>query len=305
MQLVVYILVYPLLWLISRLPFKVIYFISDGVYVLLYHVIGYRKKVVRNNLALVFPEKSEEERLRIEKKFFRHMCDIFLEMMKTMGMRKKEIQERFTVTNIELLNGLEKKSLNTMLMLPHYASWEWVLSLNLQIISKGYGIYQKVENKYFDKLVRDIRGKYNTELISTRESRKILEAAIESNELLMVGIISDQSPMVSRAKYWTDFMGILVPAHVGGEEICKTNDIIPVYLKVKKIRRGYYEGTFKILTENPTEVPDYGITDAFLRETEKAIREAPEYYFWTHKRWKHMGKAPKEFQQKSDKAVNA
>ena len=248
MQLVVYILVYPLLWLISRLPFKVIYFISDGIYVLLYRVIGYRKKVVRNNLKLVFPEKSEKERLVIEKKFFRHMCDIFLEMMKTMGMSKKEIQERFTVTNIELLNGLEKKGINTMLMLPHYASWEWVLSLNLQIISKGYGIYQKVENKYFDKLVRDISGKYNTELISTRESRRILKEAKESKELVMVGIISDQSPMISKAKYWTDFMGVVVPAHVGGEEICKANNFTPVYLKVRKKKRGYYEGTFKILS---------------------------------------------------------
>ena len=305
MQLVVYILVYPLLWLISRLPFKVIYFISDGVYVLLYHIIGYRKKVVRNNLALVFPEKTKEERLLIEKKFFRHMCDIFLEMMKTMGMSKKEIQERFTVTNMKMLNDLEKKGINTMLMLPHYASWEWVLSLNLQIISKGYGIYQKVENKYFDKLVRDIRGKYNTELISTRESRKILEAARKSKDLMMVGIISDQSPMVGRAKYWTDFMGIVVPAHVGGEEICKTNNFVPVYLKVKKLKRGYYEGTFKILSENPTEVEDYKITDAFLRETEKSIREAPEYYFWTHKRWKHKDKVPKEFQQEPTESSNA
>ncbi|MBR9853948.1 MAG: lipid A biosynthesis acyltransferase [Algicola sp.] len=293
MQLVVYILVYPLLWLISRLPFKIIYFISDGVYALLYHVIGYRKKVVRNNLALVFPEKSTEERLAIEKKFYKHMCDMFLEMIKTMGISKKEIQERFTVTNIEMLHNLEDKGINTMLMLPHYASWEWVLSLNLQVKSKGYGIYQKIQNKYFDKMIRDIRSKFNTQLISTRESRKILKMASDSKKLIMVGIISDQSPMVSRAKYWTEFMGITVPAHVGGEEICKTNNIVPVYLKVQKLKRGYYQGTFKILFDDPTVVEDYKITDAFLRETEKSIREAPEYYFWTHKRWKHKDKVPK------------
>ncbi|RYC52755.1 lysophospholipid acyltransferase family protein [Flagellimonas olearia] len=296
MQLTIFILAYPLLWLVSRLPFKLIYLLSDGVYVLLYHVIGYRKKVVRSNLALVFPEKTPAERLVIEKKFYKHMCDMFLEMIKTLGISKKEIQKRFTVSNFELIHGLEEKGTNTMLMLPHYASWEWVLSLNLQIQSKGYGIYQKIENKYFDRLIRQIRGKFNTTLISTRESRKILKAAKESNELLMVGIISDQSPMVSRAKYWTDFMGIVVPAHVGGEEICKANDIVPVYLKVKKKKRGYYEGTFKILSENPAEVENYKITDAFLRETEKSIREAPEYYFWTHKRWKHRNKVPLEFQ---------
>ncbi|MBO6829176.1 lipid A biosynthesis acyltransferase [Allomuricauda sp.] len=305
MQLVVYILVYPLLWLVSRLPFKIIYFISDGVYILLYYLIGYRKKVVRNNLALTFPEKSEEERLIIEKKFFRHMCDIFLEMIKTLGISNKEVQKRFTVTNMEVLHELEAKGINTMLMLPHYASWEWVVSLNLQIKSKGYGIYQKIQNKYFDKLVRDLRGRFNTQLISTRESRKILKDAKESKQLLMVGIISDQSPMVIKAKYWTDFMGIVVPVHVGGEEICKANDIIPVYLKTRKIGRGYYEGTVKVLSENPSEVEDYKITDAFLRETEKSIREAPEYYFWTHKRWKHKDKVPKEFQKTTQKVVNS
>ena len=305
MQLVVYILVYPLLWLVSRLPFKIIYFISDGVYILLYYLIGYRKKVVRNNLALTFPEKSEEERLIIEKKFFRHMCDIFLEMIKTLGISNKEVQKRFTVTNMEVLHELEAKGINTMLMLPHYASWEWVVSLNLQIKSKGYGIYQKIQNKYFDKLVRDLRGRFNTQLISTRESRKILKDAKESKQLLMVGIISDQSPMVIKAKYWTDFMGIVVPVHVGGEEICKANDIIPVYLKTRKIGRGYYEGTVKVLSENPSEVEDYKITDAFLRETEKSIREAPEYYFWTHKRWKHKDKVPKEFQKTTQKVFNS
>lgn len=233
------------------------------------------------------------------------MCDIFLEMIKTLGISNKEVQKRFTVTNMEVLHELEAKGINTMLMLPHYASWEWVVSLNLQIKSKGYGIYQKIKNKYFDKLVRDLRGRFNTQLISTRESRKILKDVKESKQLLMVGIISDQSPMVIKAKYWTDFMGIVVPVHVGGEEICKANDIIPVYLKTRKIGRGYYEGTVKVLSENPSEVEDYKITDAFLRETEKSIREAPEYYFWTHKRWKHKDKVPKEFQKTTQKVVNS
>ncbi|MEZ4810845.1 MAG: lipid A biosynthesis acyltransferase [Allomuricauda sp.] len=296
MQLAVFILVYPLLWLVSRLPFRILYLLSDGVYVLLYHVVGYRKKVVRNNLKLVFPEKSEAERLHIEKKFFHHMCDIFLEMIKTLGISTKEMQKRFTFTNIEVIQNLEAQHKNTMLMFPHYASWEWALSLNTRIISKGYGIYQKIQNKYFDKLIRDIRSKYGTTLIVTSESRKILKEARESKQLLMVGIISDQSPMVSRARYWAKFMGIMVPVHVGGEEICKANDIVPIYLKVQKKKRGFYEATFKVIAENPGQIGDYKITDAFLKETEASILEAPEYYFWTHKRWKHRSKVPKEFQ---------
>jgi len=305
MQLVVYILVYPLLWLISRLPFKILYFISDGVYALLYHVIGYRKKVVRNNLALTLPEKSEEERLLIEKKFYKHLCDMFLEMIKTLGISNEQIKKRYAFTNVEVMQKLEGEGKNIMIMMPHYASWEWVFSLNTMVKSRGYGIYQPIQNKYFDKLARDIRSKYGTTLIKTYESRKIIADANKSGKLITVGIISDQSPMIQRARHWAKFMDILVPIHVGGEELCKSHGLIPVYLKIKKVGRGYYQGTFKILAENPSEVANYEISESFMNETEKSIREAPEYYFWTHKRWKHMGKAPKEFQQKTEKAVKA
>lgn len=295
MQLVVYILVYPLLWLISRLPFSILYAISDVVYVLLYRIIGYRKKVVRGNLELVFPEKSEKERLGIEKKFYRHLCDIFLEMVKTLGITNEQMKKRYAFTNVEVFQKLENEGKHIMIMMPHYASWEWVFSLNSMVRSKAYAIYQPIENKYFDKLVRDIRSKYGTTLIKTYETRKIIADAKKGDELITVGIISDQSPMVQRARHWTKFMGITVPVHVGGEEICKDNDFVPVYLKVRKKGRGFYESTFIVLDENPTEVEDYKITEAFLEHVEESIREAPEYYFWTHKRWKHKDKVPQHF----------
>ncbi len=296
MQLAVFILAYPLLWLISRLPFRILYFISDIVYQLLYHVVGYRKKVVRNNLALVFPEKSDLERLRIEKKFYKHLCDIFLEMAKTLGISNRQMHKRYVFTNVEVLQKLESEGKNTMIMMPHYASWEWVFSLNSQLNSKAYAIYQVIQNKYFDKLVRDIRGKYGTTLIRTTESRKIIKDAKKEGQLITVGIISDQSPMLNRTRHWAKFMNITVPIHVGGEELCKVLDMIPIYLKVEKLKRGYYQGTFKVLSEKPTEVEGYKISEAFLKEVEKSIYEAPEYYFWTHKRWKHKDKVPKEFQ---------
>ncbi len=305
MQLVVYILVYPLLWLISRLPFKIIYFISDGVHILLYHVIGYRKKVVRNNLSLAFPEKSDEERLLIEKEFYKHFCDMFLEMIKTLGITNKQMKKRYVFTNVEVMQKLESEGKNIMIMMPHYASWEWVFSLNSMVKSKAYAIYQPIQNKYFDRLVRNIRSKYGTTLIKTYESRNIIAAAKETNELITVGIISDQSPMLQRARHWAKFMDVLVPIHVGAEELCKSHGMIPVYLKVKKVGRGYYQATFKILTENPSAIANYEISEAFMKETEKSIREAPEYYFWTHKRWKHKDKVPKEFQKDTSKAVNS
>ncbi|GMN05113.1 lipid A biosynthesis protein [Croceitalea sp. MTPC5] len=290
MQLLVFYLVYPILWVISRLPFKIIYTISDVLFHLIYTVIGYRKKVVQNNLELVFPDKSKDEILKIQKKFYRHMCDMFLEMIKTLGISNEEMQRRYKITNISVLNELEQNGYNCMTMISHYASWEWALSINTQMDSHGYGIYQKIQNKYFDRLIRDIRGKFGTRLIRTYEAPRIISRLSKGEETFTVGILSDQSPMVSRTKYWRKFMGITVPVHVGGEELCKKYNLIPLYLKVRKLKRGHYEATFKCLTETPSTVPNYEITDAFLAETEKAIYEAPEYYFWTHKRWKHRGK---------------
>ncbi|USD25143.1 lysophospholipid acyltransferase family protein [Flagellimonas marinaquae] len=296
MQLVVYILVYPLLWLISRLPFKIIYFISDGIYVLLYKVIGYRKKVVRGNLKLVFPDKSDAERILIEKKFYQHMCDMFLEMIKTMGISNKQLQQRFTFSNLEVLHQLEAKNKSIILMFPHYASWEWVIALDAHIASKGYAIYQKIGNRYFDKLVRDIREKFGTTLITTKDTRDIVAQNKKEGNLSMYGILSDQSPMIKKALLWTPFMGITVPAHTGAEMLCKKLDLPAVYLKVSKEKRGHYSGTFSLITENPKEMEEFALTKAFLALVEESINEAPEYYFWTHKRWKHKDKMPQKFQ---------
>ena len=293
MQLIVFIIAYPLLWLVSRLPFKLIYFISDGVFVLLYHLIGYRKKVVRENLALVFPNKAEEERLLIEKRFYGHMCDMFLEMIKTMGISNKSLQRRFVFTNLEVLHRLEEKNESVMLMFPHYASWEWVIALDKHIASKGYAIYQKIGNKYFDKLVRDIREKFGTTLITTKNTKAVVSENKKNNQLSMYGILSDQSPMVSKTLLWTPFMGITVPAHTGAEMLCRKWDLPAVYLKVTKLKRGHYQGEFHLLSDNPKELLEFELTKKFLGMVEQSIQEAPEYYFWTHKRWKHRNKVPK------------
>lgn len=292
MQRVLYLLAYPLLWLLAHLPFPIMYFLSDVVCALVYRVFGYRKGVVRSNLKLVFPEKPPEERLQIERRFYGHMCDMFLEMIKTMGLSEKELSRRFTFVNPEVLHGFERQGKSVMLMFPHYASWEWVIALDNHISAKGYAIYQPLNNRYFDKLVRDIREKFGTTLITTKETREVVGRNRREGRLATYGILSDQSPMLKKAFHWGSFMGIEVPMHTGAEQMCKSLNLPAVYLKVSKLRRGYYQGEFILLSDNPTTVPDYGITDAFFRETERSIREAPQYYFWTHKRWKHRNKKP-------------
>lgn len=292
MQRLVYLLAYPFLWGISKLPFRLVYLLSDGLFFLVYRVVRYRRKVVRENLQLVFPGKTPAERDRIEKQFYSHMCDMFLEMVKTLGIRESELQKRFTFTNLDTFRQFEKAGKSTITFFPHYASWEWTIALDPHIASKGYGVYQPVNNKYFDRWVRRVRARLGTTLITTRETSKEIARNKAKGQVATYGMLSDQSPMAKKARYWGTFMGIPVPMHVGAETLCKKYDLPALYLKVRKRGRGYYEGTFIVLAAEPMEVPDYQITDAFFREVEAAIHEAPQYYFWTHKRWKHRNKAP-------------
>ncbi|MBU2951188.1 lysophospholipid acyltransferase family protein [Tamlana agarivorans] len=292
MHFLAYIIVYPILWLISILPFRLLYLISDGVYILLYHIIGYRKKVVTNNLKLVFPNKPEEEIFAIRKKFYKHLCDMFLEMAKTMSISKAELEKRFILKNPEEVRRLESANKSALFMYGHYASWEWSLQLQTQTSFPGFAVYKRLANKYFDKMVRDIRSKYNTTLISTKETVTKIAHNERKGIKSFMAFLSDQSPKLSKDVYWSEFMGVDVPCFTGAERLAKKLDLTMAYIKITKVKRGYYEAEIITFTESPKDYKDYELTDMFLREVEKQIHEAPEFYFWTHKRWKHRNKKP-------------
>ena len=287
MQFFMYLLVYPILWLISILPFPILYLFSDFVYFLIYRVIGYRKKTVRENIALALPHLSEKERLIIEKKSYHHLCDMFLEMVKTMSISEKEINKRFSYSNLDVYLDLEKKGKSIALMCAHYASYEWVLSMNNHITFKGYGIYKKIANPYFDKLVKNIRAKFKAYLITTKETKTTIEQNAKNGVLGVFGFASDQTPRRSDNMYWDSFLGIQTPIHVGAEMLAKRYDMNVIFLKVKKVKRGYYEASFEVLSEDIKSIPDYKLSENFMRKVEQQIYEAPEFYLWTHKRWKH------------------
>ncbi|PNQ72604.1 lipid A biosynthesis acyltransferase [Hanstruepera neustonica] len=292
MQFLAYILIYPFLWLISLLPFRLLYLFSDFVYVLLFYIIGYRRKTVKENLKLVFPKKSDHELKTISKKFYHHMCDMFLEMIKTLTISRKQLNKRFIIKNPERLQQLEALNKSIVVMYGHYASYEWSFVVENHISMKGIGIYKTIANKYFDKLARKLRSRYNTELIDTKKAIAKITDYESQNVKSVIAFLSDQSPKNFKKYYWTKFMGIKVPCFTGAEKIAKELDLSVTYLKIEKVKRGYYEAEFITLAENAREYPDYEITDKFTRELEKQIRKAPEYYLWTHKRWKHRGKKP-------------
>lgn len=287
MQFLVYILAYPILWLISILPFRIFYWFSACVYFLVYYIIGYRKKVVRANLALALPHLSDTERKKVEKKFYQHMCDMFLETIKTMSISADEMEKRFNVTNLDLILDYAKKGKSVILVASHYASYEWLLTINPKIGFQGVAVYKKLANPYFDKLVRKIRSKFHTELIETKKAIPLMAQNQRDGILSLYGLASDQSPKLDRIFHSSNFMGIEVPVHTGAEMLAKKYDLSVVFAKVKKVRRGYYEATFVSLADNPKDFEDFKITEKYLQEVEKQILEAPEYYLWTHKRWKH------------------
>tara|TARA_R110000868_G_scaffold230103_1_gene483239 strand:- start:459 stop:1115 length:657 start_codon:yes stop_codon:yes gene_type:complete len=218
---------------------------------------------------------------------------MFLEMAKTMTISRKQLKKRFIVKNPEELKRLESLDKSILLMYGHYASWEWSVELENYVNYKGLGVYKRLANRYFDKLVRDIRSKFGTTLISTKDIISLINENENKGHRTITAFLSDQSPRLTKDVYWGGFMGIEVPCFTGAERLAKKLDLTIAYLKVTKVKRGFYEAEIMTLAENPKEYKDYQLTDTFLREVEKQIYKAPEYYFWTHKRWKHAGKQPK------------
>lgn len=292
MQFLLYILLYPILFLISILPFRLLYIFSDGIYILVYRIIGYRKKTVRENLALALPHLSERERLLIEKKSYKHLCDMFLEMIKTMTISVKEIEKRFVLKNVDYYLEIEKQGKSIALMCGHYASYEWSISINSRITFEGFAIYKRINNKYFDDLVKKIRSRFKAYLITTKETVPTIESNNEKGVKGLYGFASDQSPQVKQKTYWSKFMGIEVPVYTGAEMLAKKFDMNIMFMKIKKVKRGFYEMEFELLTDDAKSVPDFEITEIFLRKVEQQILEAPEFYLWTHKRWKHRNRKP-------------
>jgi len=292
MQFLAYIVLYPFLWLISILPFRVLYIISDLVYILIYHVIGYRKKVVSANLHLAFPDKTDDEIKIIRKKFYHHLCDMLLESIKSITISEAEMKKRYVFKNVEAVHKLEKENKSIVLFMGHYASWEWVFILQKHVNHMGYAVYKQLSNKYFDALVKRIRAKYKSYLITTKETFPTLIQAKQNNQLTLNGFVFDQSPKLDRAVHWQYFMGVKVPVHVGAEILAKRLEMATLFLKVKKIKRGYYEATIMDIIKDSKNMEDFKITDTYLKHVEEEILEAPEFYLWTHKRWKHANNAP-------------
>jgi KDO2-lipid IV(A) lauroyltransferase len=287
MQFLAFAITYPFIYLLSRLPMRVLYALSDFFFFLMYNVIGYRKKVVLENLKLAFPKKSEEERKKIAKDFFKHLTDLIMESVKAFSISEKEISKRYTYKNPELVNNFTKQGRSIALVAAHQANWEWSISLPLVLDGNVSGAYTKLGNPYFEKVVRSSREKYGIIGYKTSETVKGMQKNFAEKTQGLYILLSDQSPQLHKTFYWNEFFGVQVPMHTGAEMLAKRFDLVVINYITRKVKRGYYETEFQLITDTPKEFEDYQITDKYTRLTENNIKQQPALYLWSHKRFKH------------------
>jgi KDO2-lipid IV(A) lauroyltransferase len=241
MQRLIYYIIYPLFWLLSLLPLRILYFFSDILFVVVYLIVGYRKKVVRENLTLAFPKKSEEDKKIIEKKFYHHLCDLAVESIKSISISEIEINKRFKINTMEVLNDLYLKDKSVLLLCGHYASWEWSGIINKWMPYKGYAVYKQLRNPQINGLLKRLRGRYGGDIVSNKKLVPILFRNKRDGIKALTLFLSDQTPKVSMAKHIDTFMDVKVPVFTGAEALSKKLDTAVVYLKIVKVKRGYYE----------------------------------------------------------------
>ena len=290
MSFLIFALVYPFVLLLSKLPFRVLYIISDLLFCILYYIVGYRRDVVLFNLKTAFPEMDKATLKETEKRFYHHFCDLFIEVIKTLSISEQTLRDRYLFTNIEVLQKYVDKGQPVLVTMGHYASYEWVFALaTLLKDHPGYAIYKKIKNPYFDKMIRDIRSKWNSTLVPNKVAReKIKEVLATHKGFALFGFIMDQSPSNPNNKHFSSFLNVQTPFFTGVEKLSKQYDLPVLFLGTTRVKRGYYSSTFSVLADTPKQHPDFAITDAYAKILTELIIKEPTYYFWTHKRFKFL-----------------
>jgi len=247
---------------------------------------------VLDNLKLVYPDKEKIELVQIQKRFFRHFVDSLIEGIKAITISETSVKKRYTYKNIELIDKLYNEGRSVILVSSHYANWEWVIGLSLHTEIDFYGSYTKIQNKNFENLIKGSRSKYGMKCVKSSEIIKGIVTNVKQKKQGLYLLISDQSPQIKKTQYWTKFLNVNVPIFTGAEMISKKFDFAVVNMNTTKIKRGYYESEFELITDTPKELPKNAITNSYLHLTETHIYKEPSYYLWSHKRFKHKDKAP-------------
>ena len=302
---ITYYIAYALWYLLSLLPLWLLYFVSDLLFFPTYYLARYRRKIVRRNLTGSFPEKDLKEIVRIEKRFYHFFCDYIVETIKLFSMSEEQMKRRMVFKGVDhIVSAMEKEDKNfCFVYLGHYCNWEWIASLPYWCPDdvKCGQIYHPLYNKAFDRLFLRLRNQFGGECIAMKETlRRIIEMK-RAKQKCIIGFISDQAPKWNSIHHWCDFPHPQTPVFIGTERIGKQVDALIYYADVKRTRRGYYLCEFKPLTHRPKEVPDYELTDRFTHLLEEMIKERPDFWLWSHKRWKRTKEEWIRRQQEEEK----
>lgn len=280
--------VYCCVWLLSFLPLSILYGVSDILYYLFYYVARYRRSVVKTNLTNAFPEKSVQERREIERRYYRHLCDVFVELYRFWHIPEREIRKRCVFKNPELLQKHFDAGKGVVGVLGHYCNWEWMSSYALYLHDIDfYPLYKPVHDKVLDGMTYRIRSHFGAKPIP---KKKILRKIVENKNAgkpFLAAFIADQTPSRNNLHYWTDFLNQDTPVFLGTEKIAMKFNLPVISLNIRKVKRGYYEVEFMDLCEEPARLRPGELTEMHTRLLESYIKAVPEYWLWSHRRWKY------------------
>jgi len=281
--LIYYVIVIP----ISHLPFGILYFISDIVYFLLYFIVGYRKKVVRENLKNSFPELSDKERSAIEKKFYKHFADFLVESTKSLSISNKAIKERCDLINPEEVHKYFDQGKDVIVLCGHYNNWEYyAVGIAQQMKHKTIAAFRPLKNKFFNGKILKSRQRFGMKMLSMREIPRFFANKPNDSPILSV-MVNDQSPGDPKTAYWNTFLNQDTGWMKGAEKLAKKYDQVILFGAIRKKKRGFYEVSFSPISEDITKEPDGFVLDKHAEYLEMVIREHPQYWLWSHRRWKH------------------
>jgi KDO2-lipid IV(A) lauroyltransferase len=295
-----FLLFYGIIFPLSLLPLRVIYIFTDFLYLILRFIFPYRKKVIQKNISLSFPEKSKNEHLKIQHQFYKHFTDLLAESIKNISISKTELKRRFRFNNPQIMDELYHKQKNVILVSGHYNNWEWMItSQALALKHHSIGIGMPLKNGFWDKTLNTRRGRFGMKIGSSANINYLFENEATPYATLL---LSDQSPGDERKSYWMQFLNQTTPVIFGCEYLAHQYNQSVVYFEIIKVKRGFYEVNFKLICENPKYFKWGDITKSHTQLLEKTILNAPEYWLWSHNRWKKS--IPKDLDNLKEKQRN-
>jgi len=278
---------FALNWIITLLPLRLLYIFSDIFFIILYYFPSYRRNVVAKNLRRSFPDKSEEYLQLTAKRYYRHLADMFVESLKVTHMSGKQIMRRFRFRDMSLINRFYDEGRDVIAVCSHYNNWEWLSSMPLLSRYTAMTIYKPLKNKHFDNFMFSMRSKYG---VIPSPMQGILREIIrrrKENVRTISAFIADQTPARGDHIYWTNFLSQETAFFTGTEKVAVMLDMPVIFIHIIKVKRGYYEVETELISENPKSEPADSITEKHVRMLENIIRHQPEYWLWSHRRWKH------------------